>query len=83
LRVLQTGGAVGDRRETAGRIGSNGRCGGSDATAEQGDKSQQGRDSHRAYSFNGEIGITLSSSLGGKTELALLNDEYRANEWWL
>ncbi|MNP14695.1 hypothetical protein D3C76_1070290 [compost metagenome] len=83
LRVLQRRGAVGDRREVAGGIGSNGRCSGSDATAEYGDKSQQGRDSHRAYSFNGEIGITLSSSLGGKTELALLNDGYRANEWLL
>ncbi|MCY1446615.1 hypothetical protein D9M71_631980 [compost metagenome] len=81
--MLQTHSAVGNRQETAGRIGSNDRCGGRHASTERGEKGQQGRESHRAYSFNGEIGITLSSSLGGKTELALLDDGYRANEWLL
>jgi hypothetical protein len=75
--LLQAGGAVGDRQEVAGRIGSKDRHG----SGQHGNKSQQGRNPHRAGSFKGEIGMTLSSSLGGKTELAFFNDGYRLNEW--
>jgi hypothetical protein len=60
----------------ASRISRVGRHGGGDAAGEYGDKSQQGRHSHRTGSFKGEFGMWLSSSHGEKTELALLDGDY-------
>lgn len=80
LSVLQMGGAVGHRQEMAGRFGSISRHDSREASGHYGDKGQPGRHSHRAGSFRGESGMTLSSSHDRKTELAFLDDRYRLNQ---
>jgi hypothetical protein len=78
--VLQTGRTVGYREKVAGLFGRIGGCRGRNTAGEHGDKSQQGRHSHRTGSFNGEFDMTLSSSLAGKTELAFIDGRNRLNE---